>query len=94
MSVLELLAQSSFIMFNKPLARKIGIDEAILIGSLSSLQVKYGNEEFFCEQSKLMEDTCLTEYRLRNATKTLKDKNIISINKKEINRRNGKFYKN
>lgn len=84
MSVLELLAQSSFIMFNKPLARKIGIDEAILIGSLSSLQVKYGNEEFFCEQSKLMEDTCLTEYRLRNATKTLKDKNIISINKKGL----------
>lgn len=84
MSVLELLAQSSFIMFNKPLARKIGIDEAILVGSLSSLQVKYDNEEFFCEQAKLMEDTCLTEYRLRNATKTLKDKNIISINKKGL----------
>ena len=91
MSIIKLLAQGNFIMFNKPLARKIGIDEAILIGSLCSIQSLNENQEFYCEQSKLIDDTCLTEYRLRNATKTLKDKNIISITKKGLPAKN--YYK-
>lgn len=91
MSVIEIIAGSSYITFSKPIAKKYGINEAILLGSLCSMQLRYGNEEFYCEQSRLMEDTCLTEYGIRQATKTLKDNGLISITKRGLPARY--FYK-
>ena len=84
MSIIDLIANDSYIMCNKTIAKEYGINEAILLGSLCSLQKRYGNEEFYFEQPKLMEDTCLTEYSIRQATKVLKEAGIISVVKKGL----------
>ena len=88
MGILQLLANKNFITFNKTIAKKIGIDEAILFGSLCSFSSMYEDVEFYCEQQKLIEDTCLTEYRLRNAMKNLTNYGLILVVKKGLPAKN------
>lgn len=83
MRIVSLLANNGFITYNKQIAKIVGVDEAILLGELCGLQTVYG-DNFFYDQSKLVDDTCLTKYRLINALKVLKEKNILSVVKKGI----------
>ena len=87
MGILQLLARENYIAYHKTLANVIGVDEAILFGELCSMNNMYG-DEFFCEQSKLMNDTCLTEYRIRNALKNLQKANLVSVTKKGLPAKN------
>lgn len=87
MGILQLLAKENYIAYHKTLAKVVGVDEAILFGELCSMSNLYGYE-FFCEQSKLMNDTCLTEYRVRNALKNLQKANLVSIKKKGLPAKN------
>lgn len=87
MSVLQLLAKENYIAYHKTLARIVGVDEAILFGELCSMCNLYG-DEFFCEQSKLISDTCLTEYRIRNALKNLQKENLVIVEKKGLPAKN------
>ena len=45
----------------------------------------------YCTMENLIEDTCLTEYRIRNAMKNLVADNMLEINKKGIPAKN--YYK-
>ncbi len=90
MGILQLLAKENYIAYSKPLAKAVGIDEAILFGALCSVSNIHGNE-FFYQQERLCEDTCLTEYRLRNAIKNLKKAGLLSVEKKGLPARN--YYK-
>ena len=87
MGILQLLAKENYITYHKTLARVVGVDEAILFGELCSMSNLYG-DEFFCEQSKLINDTCLTEYRIRNALKNLQKENLVSVVKKGLPAKN------
>ena len=87
MGILQLLAKENYITYHKTLAKLIGVDEAILFGELCSMSNLYGYE-FFCEQSKLMNDTCLTEYRIRNALKNLQKAKLVSVEKKGLPAKN------
>lgn len=87
MGVLQLLAKENYIAYHKTLARIVGVDEAILFGELCSMSNLYG-DEFFCEQSKLINDTCLTEYRIRNALKNLQKEGLVSVVKKGLPAKN------
>lgn len=87
MSILQLLARENYITYHKTLAKLLGVDEAILFGELCSMNNLYGNE-FFCEQSKLMNDTCLSEYRVRNALKNLQKANLVYVVKKGLPAKN------
>lgn len=87
MGILQLLAKENYITYHKTLARVLGVDEAILFGELCSMSNLFG-DEFFCEQSKLMDDTCLTEYRVRNALKNLQSAELVEIEKKGLPARN------
>lgn len=91
MDVLDLIASDNYITLNKTLLKKLGIEATILFGSLCSYQRYFNGEEFYKEQDKLIEDTCLTEYLLRNATKILKDLGLISVIKKGLPAKN--YYK-
>lgn len=91
MDVLDLIASDNYITLNKTLLKKLGIEATILFGALCSYQRYFNGEEFYKEQDKLMEDTCLTEYLLRNATKILKDLGLISVTKKGLPAKN--YYK-
>jgi hypothetical protein len=91
MDVLDLIASDNYITLNKTLLKKLGIEATILFGALCSFQRYFNGEEFYKEQDKLMEETCLTEYLLRNATKILKDLGLISVIKKGLPAKN--YYK-
>lgn len=87
-TILGLLAKQNFITFNKTLAKKIGIDETILFGELCSKYYFANDNEFTCEYDVLIEDTCLTEYRLRNALKNLQNYNLVIVEKKGLPAKN------
>lgn len=91
MDVLDLIASDNYITLNKTLLKKLGVEATILFGALCSYQRYFNGEEFYKEQDKLIEDTCLTEYLLRNATKILKDLGLISVIKKGLPAKN--YYK-
>ena len=84
MDLLDLLAQDNFIIINRTLANEIGLENAIVLGALCSYQRAFKGEEFYREQDKLIQDTCLTEYLVRKAIKDLKELNLISIEKKGL----------
>lgn len=87
MGILQLLAKENYITYHKGLAKKLGVDEAILFGEMCSLTNVYG-DEFFCDQETLMEETCLTEYRVRNSIKTLQDVGLLKVERKGMPARN------
>lgn len=91
MGVLQLLAQDSFITYNKIVAKKIGVSPAILLGALCSYQNSFNNEEFFKEQDKISEDTCLSIYEIQQALKILVKNEIVSVNKKGLPAKNYYF---
>lgn len=88
MDILDLLANDNYIPFNRTLAKELGIEPAILFGALCGYQRHYKMQEFFREQANIMEDTCLTEYAVRQATKILQDKELIVVNKKGLPAKN------
>lgn len=88
MGILQLLAKENYIAYSKPLAKLIGIDEAILFGELCSMYNLFNENEFCCEQERLCLDTCLTEYRLRNALKNLCKIGLVDVVKKGIPAKN------
>lgn len=91
MDVLDLIASDNYITFNKTLAKEIGLEQALLYGALCGYHRYYKGEEFFKEQEQLMEDTCLSEYLIRNATKKLCELGLISVEKKGLPAKN--YYK-
>lgn len=88
MDILDLLASDNYIPFNRTLAKELGIEPAILFGALCGYQRHYKMQEFFREQANIMEDTCLSEYAVRQATKILQDKELIIVNKKGLPAKN------
>lgn len=84
MDIIDLLASDNYIMCNKTIAKKYGIEEAILLGAMCSYQKGFKNEEFYREQEKILDDTALTLYSLRKAMKTLQSLGILSITKKGL----------
>lgn len=91
MSVLKLLAQDNFITYSKVVANKIGVNSAILLGALCSYQNSFNNDAFFKEQEKISEDTCLSIYEIRQATKKLVDCGILEIERKGLPAKNYYF---
>ena len=84
MDILDILASDNYIVFNKTLAKEIGLENAIVFGALCGYQKGFKNEEFYREQYKIMEDTCLTEYAIRKSMKELKQLKLVEIIKKGI----------
>lgn len=84
MDILDLLANDNYIVLNKSLAKEIGIENAIVFGALCSYQRMYKDEEFYREQEKIIEDTCLTEYLVRKSIKELKELELINVVKKGL----------
>jgi hypothetical protein len=87
MSILNLLSQKDYIAYNKHFAKEVGVDEAIVFGELCSICNIHG-EEFYFEQHRIIEDTCLTEYRIRNALKNLQNFGLVSVTKKGLPAKN------
>lgn len=82
MDVLDLLANDNYIIYNKTLAKHIGLENAILFGLFCSYQRLYRNQEFYKEQSTLINETCLTEYAVRKSIKDLQELKLLNVERK------------
>ena len=87
MTLSESLALGGFVMMNQMLAEELGLDEAIMIGVYGSCVMRYGNP-FFRQMHSLVEDSSMTDHRIRNATKKLVKNGLISIERYGIPPRN------
>ena len=82
--LIKLLAIDNYIIYNKTLAKKIGVENTILLGTLCSLQNNFNQDEFYREEEKLSEDTCLSIYTLRKCKKELSQLGVVEIVKKDL----------
>ena len=83
-STIKLLAQNNYVIFNKEIANKIGIEAAILLGTLCSYQNSFKSQEFYKEETELAKDTALSIYSIRKAKKILEENGILKITKKGL----------
>lgn len=87
MDVLELLASDNFITFSKSIAKKYGVDAAILLGTMCSWQKFFGGE-FYKSQEELKEETCLGIYEIKEAVKVLSSCGILTVERKGLPAKN------
>lgn len=83
-NLVELLATDNFAVFNKKVAKKMGIETAVLLGTLCSLQKSFKNEEFYRSEDELAEDTLLSIYSIRKCKRQLEEIGILEIEKKGL----------
>ena len=85
----HLLSSSAFIIFNKELARQVGLKEAILLADLISKEeyfIANGMTDgwFFNTETNIEKDTTLTPYQRRKGLKTLKTNLVLETKRKGI----------
>lgn len=78
MTILQLLAQSSYITYNKLIAKEYSVELAILLGAMCSYQTSWG-EEFFKTRAEISEDTTLSDYAIRKATDELVKNGMLTV---------------
>lgn len=90
MGIIHLIANSNFIAVNKEVAKKIGLDEAIMLGELASeydYWEKRGELEdgyFYSTVENVENSTTLSDYRQRKALKTLQSFGLVVTKAKGI----------
>jgi hypothetical protein len=83
MSILKLIASSSFITVNKDIARKLSLESAVLFGDLASAQVYWNEREqssdvwFFRTRDTIEHETTLKKRKQLSAYRKLTDNNLI-----------------
>lgn len=89
-SLIELLASDGYVIVNKELATRIGLNEALLIGELISEYRYYRNREeltedgyFFSTIENIENNTTLNEYAQRKAVKHLMELEILSVERRK-----------
>lgn len=82
MDIIDVLSGNSYIIFNKDISRKLGVECAILLGEMCNYQAIFGKDkEFYREEELIAKDTTLTVYAVRKAKEILKENNILKIRK-------------
>lgn len=86
MSILQLIANNSYGLYNKHIAKEVGLIEAIILGELASEYDYWLKNDgltpdgyFFSTIENIEENTTIKEAKQRAALKTLQDLNIISV---------------
>lgn len=90
MGVLQIIAKENFITYSKVVARKLGVNAAVLLGQFCSYQ-NLAEGEFYREQSLIAEDTCLSIYEIRKAVDVLVENELLVVERKGVPAKN--FYK-
>lgn len=83
-SIINLLANDGYLIYNKELAHKVGVHEAIILGELISEYVYYTNRNeltednmFYSTIENVQKNTALNEFYQRKALKHLKELGLI-----------------
>lgn len=87
-----LLSNTGFIMYNKTIAKELGINEAVLLGEFCA-KYQYWLENgaliqndgwFFVTRDDIFLDTGLTDNQQRSALQTLRDNGVVETQKKGL----------
>lgn len=90
MSILDFLASDGYITVNKTLIKLLGLEEAVIIGELSSEYLYWKNENkledgmFYCTVENMEENTGLSIHKQRKAINNLESMGVISTVKKGL----------
>ena len=85
MSILKLLANGNYITVNKTLIKELGLEGAVLFGTLCSeydlrsKQDKLKDGKFFCSLEKIEELTTLSPYKQRKLLSELQEKGLLTV---------------
>ena len=91
MSLLNILSQNNWFLYNKTLAKHLSVECAILVGFFSTEYTYYKKQDklvnidghmcFYCTREKIYNETGLTETVSRKATKLLRETGILFFKK-------------
>lgn len=90
MEITDFLANDNYIIVNKDLIKKIGLNEAVILGELASEYKNWKSKEkliddmFYSTISNIEKNTGLNEYQQRKSFKILKELNLIEYKVKGI----------
>lgn len=91
MSIINLLASRNFIVVNKDVARKIGLDEAIMLGELASEYSYWENRDeltddgyFFSTVENVEENTTFSQYKQQKAIEKLASEGLLYVSRRGI----------
>ncbi len=73
----NILSQNAFWIVNKEMAKKVGLDAALLLSDLVTKQEYFIEEWFFNTADNIKEDTTLSYYQQKKEIKILVDKGFI-----------------
>jgi hypothetical protein len=76
--IVNLLSGGGFILYNRAVAKKLGVNAAILIGYLCRMVEVFKNS-FYRQQEVIADETALSVYEVRAATKRLQDAGLIRM---------------
>lgn len=85
MGILQLISTNNFITVNKDLIKKLGLEEAILLGELASEYDYWSNRNeiengyFYSTIENIEEKTTLTAYKQRKCLENLRNNGIIDV---------------
>lgn len=88
MDIWNFLAEWNYTMLNKPLAKKIGISQAVFLCELISQRKRFKQEEFYFTQNDMEKEIWLSESTQLRYAKELQEKWLINVEKKWIPARN------
>jgi len=73
-------------MINKELAREIGLEATLLLQHLIDLRENHfkAGTPFYQQQKRLSAELGLSEYQIRNATKTLVERGFVTVKREGI----------
>ena len=91
MSIINLLASRNFIVVNKEIAKKIGLDEAIMIGELASEYSYWEDKDgitedgfFFSTVENVQENTTFTQYKQQRTLDKLKELGLVYVERRDV----------
>ena len=82
MTVLKLISNKGFISYNKVIAKRLGVNEAILLGELCSIFDYFHYNEFYINQERISNDTALSIKQIRTSMSTLVEAGVVTVTKK------------
>lgn len=83
MKYIKLLSNDNYMIVNKPVAKAIGLSNAVLLSNLCSLSDKYGKEFFFTQQH-IADTSCICLDTVKKGIKFFTQQGILSVKKRGI----------